>query len=133
MSGKAARYLQVIAIVTFLLGSRALQAQSTAQITGTVRDPSGAIVTTATVVVVHESTGILATAKSNQEGSYSVPLLQPGVYRVEVQAPGFKKVERSGITLVVAQTAQIDFNLELGSSSQSVSVTDTAPLLDASS
>ncbi len=132
MGVKSARCLQVITIAA-LLGSRALQAQSTAQITGTVTDPSGAIVTTATVVVVRESTGIQSTAKSNQEGSYSVPLLQPGVYRVEVQAPGFKKVERSGITLVVAQTAQINFNLELGSSSQSVSVTDTAPLLDASS
>src|SRR6476469_306764 len=132
MGVKTARCLQVIT-VAMVLGSRALQAQSTAQITGTVSDPTGAVVTTATVVAVHESTGIQSTAKSNQDGSYAVPLLQPGVYRVEVQAPGFKKVERSGITLVVAQTAQINFNLELGSSSQSISVTDTAPLLDASS
>jgi len=132
MTGKTARCLQVIAIAT-LLGSRALQGQSTAQITGTITDPSGAVVTTATVVVTRESTGIQSTAKTNGEGSYSVPLLQPGVYRVDVQAPGFKTVQRSGITLVVAQTAQINFNLELGSSTQSVSVTDTAPLLDASS
>src|SRR4051794_10886576 len=132
MTGKTARCLQVIAIAT-LLGSRALQGQSTAQITGTITDPSGAVVTTATVVVTRESTGIQSTAKTNGEGSYSVPLLQPGVYRVDVQAPGFKTVQQSGITLVVAQTAQINFNLELGSSTQSVSVTDTAPLLDASS
>ena len=113
MNVKGRRWLQAITITT-LLSSHALRGQSTAQITGTVSDPSGAVVTTATVAVVRESTGIQSTAKTNHDGSYSVPLLQPGVYRVEVQAPGFRRVQRSGITLVVAQTAQIDFNLEIG-------------------
>ena len=111
----------------------ALYAQNTAQINGTVTDPSGAVVTTATVMAVNESTGIQATAKTNGNGAYSVPLLQPGTYRVKIEAPGFKTVERSPVTLVVAQTAQLNFGLELGTSSQSVSVTDTAPLLDTSS
>jgi hypothetical protein len=116
-----------------LLAAPSLWAQNTAQITGTITDPSGAVVGSATVVVVNDSTGIEFTAKSNQSGIYSVPLLQPGNYPVEIQAPGFRTVQRSGVTLVVAQTAMLDFTLELGTSSQSIAVTDTAPLLDASS
>ncbi|MBV8829258.1 MAG: TonB-dependent receptor [Acidobacteriaceae bacterium] len=110
-----------------------LRAQNTAQITGTITDPSGAVVGSASVVVVNESTGIESTAKSNASGIYSVPLLQPGSYRIKIQAPGFRTIQRSGVTLVVAQTALLDFKLELGTSSQSIAVTDTAPLLDASS
>jgi Carboxypeptidase regulatory-like domain len=132
MTYKIARSL-CCAALAMSLGSVMTYAQNTAQVTGTVTDPSGAVVTTATVVAVNESTGIQSTAKTNQSGDYSVPLLQPGTYRVKVEAPGFKSVERSPVTLVVAQTAQLNFSLELGTSSQSVSVTDTAPLLDASS
>ena len=132
MSEKTLRLIYVVTIAMLMI-SRTLQAQSNAQITGTVSDPSGAVVSGATVTVVRESTGIESTAKTNQNGSYSVPQLQPGSYHIDVKAQGFKNLQRSGITLVVAQTAQIDFNLELGSSTQSVSVTDTAPLLDASS
>ena len=116
-----------------LMAAPSLRAQNTAQITGTITDPSGAVVGSASVVVVNESTGIESTAKSNQSGIYSVPLLQPGNYRIEIQAPGFRTIQRSGVTLVVAQTALLDFTLELGTSSQSIAVTDTAPLLDASS
>ena len=90
MTVKTSRWLQLVTIAT-VLGSHASFGQSTAQITGTVTDPSGAVVTTANVAVTRESTGIQSSAKTNQAGAYSVPLLQPGVYRVEVQAPGFKK------------------------------------------
>ena len=120
-------------LLATLFASSTLLAQTTAQINGTVSDPTGAVVTGANVTVTNENTGLHWNTKTNQTGIYSVPLLQPGTYRIEVQAQGFKKVERPNVTLTVAQTAQLDFNLELGTSSQSVSVTDTAPLLDASS
>jgi hypothetical protein len=114
-------------------GAAVVYGQLTGQITGTITDPSGAAVGSAGVMVVNESTGIRWNAKTNQDGIYTVPLLQPGNYRIEVQAPGFRTVSRSGIQLTVAQTAKLDFSLELGSASQSITVTDTAPLLDASS
>src|SRR5690348_6274893 len=132
MTRKLARLLLGAALLA-TSGAVVAYAQLTGQITGTITDPSGAAVGTAAITVVNESTGIRWNAKSNQDGIYTVPLLQPGNYRIEVKAPGFRTVSRSGIQLTVAQTAKLDFSLELGSASQSVTVTDTAPLLDASS
>src|SRR5690348_6020841 len=91
-----------------------MYAQLTAQLTGAVRDGSGAVVPNAIITVVNEGTGIKWEAMANQDGIYMVPLLQPGNYRVSVQAPGFRVISRSGIQLEVAQTAALDFTLEVG-------------------
>ena len=61
------------------------------------------------------------------------PLLQPGTYRITTQPVGFRPMSRSGIELQVAQTAQIDIKLEVGSTSESINVTDSTPLLDTGS
>src|SRR6516225_5113164 len=57
--------------------------------------------------------GCLRPAYTNQAGIYAFPLLQPGSYRVEVKAEGFRPVSRTGVQLVVAQTAVLDFALEV--------------------
>lgn len=62
-----------------------------------------------------------------------MPLLQPGTYRIEVSATGFRSISRAGITLEVAQTATLNFALEIGSASQTITVSGTATLLDTSS
>jgi len=108
-------------------------AQLTAQINGTVQDSTGAVVPIAEIIVTNESTGIRWEGKANQSGIYTVPLLQPGVYRIDVRANGFRPLNRTGVELKVAQTAQLDFTLEVGSATESVTVTDQAPLLDAGS
>ena len=110
-----------------------LFAQVTAQITGSIHDSSGALVPSAKITVRNEQTDIAVEAHSNQSGSYLVPLLPPGTYQVTVEAQGFKTLERSGVQLSVAQSAQLDLSLEVGGSTQSVTVTDTTPLLDTSS
>jgi len=124
--------LLTLGVLCLVSGPAAL-AQVSAQITGTVTDPSGGVVSAAKVVVTNDATGIHYEAQSNQSGIYVVPLLPPGMYRIQVEAAGFKNSERSGIQLTVAQTAQIDMPLQLGTSLQSVTVNDTAPLLDVSS
>ena len=108
-------------------------AQVAGQFTGTITDPSGAVIPGATVVVVKEDTGIKSEAKTNRDGIYTLPFLQPGEYRIEVQASGFRPMSRAGVTLDVTQTATIDFKLQLGTTSEAVTVTDTAPLLNTSS
>lgn len=108
-------------------------AQLTAQISGTIQDSTGAVVPIAEVTVTNENTGIQWEAKVNQSGIYTVPLLQPGLYRINVRANGFRPVSRTGVELRVAQTAQLDFTLELGTSSESITVTEQIPLLDAGS
>ncbi len=126
------RTLAVFALLAALLaGGQSLYAQLTAQITGVVVDASGAVVPGVAITVTNEDTGIQWEGRTNQVGAYTVPLLQPGNYRINVQAQGFRPVSRSGIRLVVAQTAKVDFSLEVGTASESVDVTDQAPLLDA--
>jgi hypothetical protein len=128
---------KTVSALALLLGAIGLQgigfAQLSGELTGTIKDGTGAVVPAAKIEVVNESTGIKWEARANQAGIYTVPLLQPGTYRINVQAAGFSAVSRSGIQLTVAQTAVLDFTLELGATSSSVTVTDTAPLLDAGS
>src|SRR5574340_349145 len=113
-----------------LISSLTLPAQTTsAEITGTITDASGALVAAAAVTVENLETGVKREAKTNEAGSYAVPSLQPGNYRVMVEASGFKPVNRSGIRLVVDQVARIDFQLEVGAVTETVEVTAEAPLL----
>ncbi len=111
-----------------LLASSVVWAQ--AEITGRIVDPTGAVVPSAQVTVLNVETGVHYPAHANHDGYFTVPRLDPGKYQVEVKAPGFKPVLRSGIVLQVEQVARIDFSLELGNMSQQVEVTSTAPLVE---
>ena len=102
-------------------------------ISGQVTDQSGAIVAGATVSAVNLATNTRSDTTTDAEGNYTIRLLQPGDYRIEVQAPGFKKVIRSGIQVQVQDALKLDFKLEVGSVDATVSVTAEAPLLEASS
>src|SRR5437764_13485417 len=102
----------------------------TAQITGLVADPSGAVVPNATITIVNIETGTHNSAASNAQGYYTVPLLDPGNYQVRVETKGFRPLIRSGVRLQVEQIARLDFTLEMGQLSEAVEVTGTAPLVD---
>ncbi|MCC7342844.1 MAG: TonB-dependent receptor [Bryobacterales bacterium] len=101
-----------------------------AQMTGRITDPSGAVVPDANVSVVASETGVRRRVSSNQEGYYTVPLLQPGRYEVVVQKDGFKAINRQGIELAVGEVSRLDFVLELGNTSEVVEVTASGPLLE---
>ena len=73
------------------------------------------------------------TADDQLQGVYQAPLLLPGEDSVTIESPGFKQSVRSGLTLALGEHLQIDFQLELGSATESVTVTTEAPLLDTSS
>ena len=118
-----------LAAVTFLAG--ALHAQTSAgQITGRVTDPAGANIANADVQVTNTDTAIVRATKTSETGYYTVPLLPPGPYKVSVTANGFRPVTQSNITLVVDQTARIDFALQLGNVTETVEVKESAPLLE---
>jgi Carboxypeptidase regulatory-like domain len=102
----------------------------TASITGLIKDQTGAVLPGATVLLVNVETGIQRTTLTNDEGYYTLQLLQPGDYRISVQATGFKPIVRSGIKLEVQQIARIDFAMELGELTQEINVTGAAPLLE---
>src|SRR4051794_17057558 len=94
----------------------------TGGITGTVRDPSGAVVPQAQVVIVSTATNTRVAIHSDASGNYSAISLQPGRYNMEVTVSGFKKYLRTGVTLDVQQQARIDIVLQVGDSAQSVEV-----------
>jgi hypothetical protein len=107
-----------------------LFAQSdSATLSGTITDPSGAIISNATVLVTNADTNISQTARSNSAGLYSFPKLAPGRYRISVKNTGFKELVRTDLTLHVGDAVSENFKMEIGSSSETVSVSaDAQPL-----
>src|SRR5689334_10267842 len=105
---------QPTALVALLvLSCSALTAQITGTIHGQISDSTGAGVPNANVTVENISTGLIWKAISNSLGTYLVPLLAPGSYRLTVEAPGFKTFAQTGITVVVAENARVDVLLEV--------------------
>src|SRR5450631_2853834 len=100
---------------------------------GRVMDAQGAMVPGAAVTVVSDDTAVVQRTKTNPQGNWVVEFLLPGHYRFTVAAAGFKTLERAGIELQAADSKQIDVAVEVGSASQSVSVTEEAPLIDSTS
>jgi hypothetical protein len=120
--------------VVFLVNHAALgQGSYTAQVRGTVTDPTHAVVNNAKVMVTNESTSIATTATTNASGEYVVNGLRPASYTIKVEAHGFRDVVRTGLVLAVSQQATVDFALSLASTQETVTVTETAPLLDTGS
>ena len=102
----------------------------TSTITGRVTDPSGAVVPGVVVMVVHTQTNFQFSATTNSEGLYRVQSLQPGTYRVTMEAAGFKRYVRDGIELRVADVLPVDAALQVGAVTESVEVTGATQLLE---
>lgn len=106
---------------------------STATLAGTVRDSSNAVVAQAQVTITNSSTGISRNAASDGQGRYIFSNVEPGQYDVSVEHAGFKTALQRGVLLTVGGSAVLDFTLELGAVSESVTVNTQAPLIDPSS
>ncbi len=105
----------------------------TASLEGVVKDPTGATIAGAQVQMTNTATNIATRLTTDSMGRFLAPSLPPGPYAVTVEAPGFKKAERSRIVLEVNQAARLDFTMELGTATETVNVSGTAPLLESSS
>ncbi|MFL6285803.1 MAG: carboxypeptidase regulatory-like domain-containing protein [Pyrinomonadaceae bacterium] len=102
-------------------------AQSTATLQGAVTDPQGAVVPNAKVTVRSQATSAERTAQTDADGNYQIASLQPGAYRVEVQAQGFQTQVVAALNVEVARTIVQNFQLTVGNVSQEITVTsDTA-------
>jgi hypothetical protein len=102
-----------------------LLAQDTAQITGTVTDPSGAAVPGAQVTLRNVGQGTTRTANANSSGDYFFPALPVGSYDMTVTAQGFKKYQASGIKLDVGAKARNDVQMQVGAAQETVNVEGT--------
>ena len=124
-----------ILIIVFLAVPYLLFAQigSVGQISGSVRDQSGAVVRGASVVLTNPATGQSRTIKTDASGSYVVTNLPAGIYDLTAEETGFKKFQQKGLRLDPAGKLTVDITLEVGSETQIIEVSANAAQVDQTS
>jgi hypothetical protein len=100
-----------------------LRAQGLSGISGTVTDPSGAVVPEAKVTATNTATGVASHATTTSVGSYIITDLTPGTYTVRVEQPGFAAAVKNGVTVDVSRTSTVDVALTAGTATETVEVT----------
>ena len=95
-------------------------------LTGVITDPSGAVVPGVKITATHVETGTSSTTIASESGSYTIPALPIGLYRIEFEANGFKKSIRNQVELAAGATLRQDMILEIGSVGESVQVYSSA-------
>jgi hypothetical protein len=126
--------IRVLACCALLFGLCSISRAQTAtgQFNGHVYDPNGAIVADANVSLLDAATNVTRNTKTNGEGLYQFPLIQPGTYKITVTQTGFETATSPDLKLDVNQVLTQDFKLQVGATSQTVNVTATAEMLQAS-
>jgi hypothetical protein len=116
-------------LAVLLLSCSLLLAQNSG-FQGSVRDSSGAALVGATVTITNIETGVRTVNQTNEQGLYSVPLLNPGVYKLESSAQGFATQVIESVRLETGQVARVDFELKPGAVVESIDVSASAVLLN---
>jgi len=131
----AAKVVISILLGLGLLAPSAMMAQlvPTATLTGSVTDPTGAVVPSAAIQLVNTATQVTVKATSDAQGRFLFSFLQPGQYRLEVSAQGFTKYRQTGITLNVNAPATANVHLTVQSTATEVDVNANAEMLDTES
>jgi Carboxypeptidase regulatory-like domain len=119
-----------IAIVISVLSSASLWAQATAQISGTVKDQTGAVLPGVEVTATRTDTGVARNAVTNETGSYVLANLPLGPYRLEAALPGFRTYIQTGIVLQVNSNPVVNPVLEVGQVTEQVEVQANAALVE---
>ena len=116
-------------LVVLFTAVAAFSQTSTSEITGTVRDTSGAVVPGAVVTATNEATGINYRQATTQAGLFAFPALPAGTYTITAEKTGFRTSKKSGNLLVVGTPLTVDLMLEVGQASETVTVASTAAAL----
>ena len=112
-----------------LLFAIPMSAQVTASLTGAVTDPSGAAVPSAHIAIVNAATGAVRQTATDASGLYRAVSLPAGEYRIQASRAGFTDEVRTGVRLAVGETATVDLRLQLGASTQAITVDADAPVV----
>src|SRR6266568_575161 len=107
----------------------AIAQETRATLSGTVTDSSGSVVAGAALVLANIETGVENRTETNSLGQYRFLFLNPGTYRLTVDMAGFRKSVREGIALSTGQAATLDLTMQIGSQTETVTVTSDAPLI----
>ena len=123
------RLFAVLAVIAVLVPGVVLaQSTTTGAISGTVTDPSGAVLPDVTVTLKSVDKGFTQTGKTNAQGFYQFQLLEPGTYSIHVAPANFKALTATS-TVSVGQNAIVNVKLEVGAAGTTVEVTSEAALL----
>jgi hypothetical protein len=134
MSRKSLVGVCVLVVCFFSCTSRlSAQTAATGALTGTVSDPSGALVPNVTVTATNTDTSQMRTATTAVDGVYKFGLLAPGTYRVKFEASGFKAAEFPSVAVTVTETQVLDSRLEVGTQSQEITVQGEAEAVQTAS
>ena len=133
ISWLAAFTLLSLFVATYWTSSFAFaQSADTGALTGTIKDPSGAIVAKAQISATNIETALTRSAQSADNGSYRIPLLPPGKYKVKISVAGFQTAEFPSVTINVTETAVLNYTLKIGMPSETVTVAADAEILQTS-
>jgi hypothetical protein len=132
-STRFGKYFAVLVFALALFTSGRLLAGVTASISGTVTDPSGAVVAGANVTATNVDTGVATALTTNAQGFYSFQSLPLGNYTISVQQSGFKGYAQTGVVLDVNSALVIDVKLAVGATTEKVEVSSTALHVDTES
>jgi len=119
----------VMALPFCLFQAENVSAQTAATIVGDITDSSGSSAPNATVTVINEGTKIERKVQTNEAGQYRVTPLNPGIYTILIEAAGFKREMRSGVVLEVGAVLEVDFSLQVGQVTETISITGVTPAL----
>lgn len=123
----------VICLAAGLASGACLAQEFRSSISGIVTDPQGASVPAATVSATQNETGGKSGTVSSADGQYTLPLLRPGTYTITAQAPGFKRFMQQGFAVGTNERLRLDVKLELGGTSETVTVSAEGSLLETAS
>ncbi len=128
------RVLGLLVLAISVFGVSGLWAQvDTGSITGTVTDPSGAIIPGATITLVNQGTGLKLTTVTNANGNYTFTPIHIGTYTVQASFKGFQQAVHKDVVVQVTQQVAVNFTLQPGAVTQTIQVTAAPPLLQTSS
>src|SRR5882724_2016467 len=111
-----------VLVFACLTGLAICRADELAAVTGLVTDPNGRSVPGVNILITNLATNVTSRTATNDQGIYRVPFLQPGIYRMTLDKDGFKSIVKSGVELHVQDVASINFELQIGSVNETVTV-----------
>ncbi len=124
------RRLCTLAVVCLLTAVAAFAQINRGELTGIVTDQSGAVVPGVALTITNVATGVANNLTTNTSGVFTLPLLEPGTYKLTAEKEGFKKYSRTNIVVPVGETVRVDVALAIGSRTETVEVTAQAALLE---
>lgn len=129
LRGPLFRLLFLAATLVLLPCRSQAQTAGTGAIAGTITDPTGALVSGATIKAIDQTTGEARTAGSSAAGAFLVPLLRPGTYRVEVSKGGFKMWVGEAVPVQITETVALRVRLDVGAPIETIEVSAASQLL----